>query len=93
MTARETIARHTVTAEIWDLMSERERDFWRGEADKYLAALDAAGLAVVPKEPTEAMCVAGVMAMEGRAANTATTAVIYGQPKAIYRAMIAKGQA
>jgi hypothetical protein len=54
----------------------------RAEADAILAALDAAGLAVVPKEPTEEMQIAGtevrliVRAMEDRAA-------------VIYRAMVA----
>jgi hypothetical protein len=49
-------------------------EWCRDEADEFLAALDAAGLAVVPKEPTVEMLTAGteewltVRAMEDRAA-------------------------
>jgi len=51
-------------------------------------ALEEAGIALVPLKPTEAMVKAGIMAMDGHEAPTATTAVIYGQPKDIWQAMV-----
>jgi hypothetical protein len=66
----------------WDNQWKSVQRTLAGDAAAILAALDAAGLAVVPKEPTVEMQVAGteqwltVRAMEDRAA-------------VIYRAMVA----
>lgn len=51
-------------------------------------ALTELGLVVAPLCPSKDMCVAGIKAMDACAASTATTAVIYGEPREVYQAMI-----
>jgi hypothetical protein len=72
MSAREVIAR----ALSWGRACD---------ADAILAALDAAGLAVVPVEPTEAVKEAGVNAM----ASLEYIAANEHEAQHIYRAMLA----
>ncbi len=56
--------------------------------DDCFTTLDNAGFAVVPKEPTEKMVIAGATeAMQGQSTSSGGT-VIFGQPKDVYRAMI-----
>jgi len=43
----------------WGKLDDSARGFFRKEARAAIAALDAAGFAIVPKEPTEAMLQAG----------------------------------
>ena len=54
-----------------------------------IAALDKEGFVIVPRTPTEKMLVAGIKVCSHAAiTNAPQTAVIYGQPKDIYQAMI-----
>jgi len=61
---------------------------WTRYADKVLAALDEAGLAVVPKEATDAIGVAGGLEME-RQMFEGGEPVIFNAAKVVWRAMIA----
>ena len=58
-------------------------------AECTITALDKAGFVIVPRTPTEKMLVAGIKVCSHAAiTNAPQTAVIYGQPKDIYQAMI-----
>ncbi len=58
-------------------------------AQAAIAALDKEGFVIVPRTPTEKMLVAGIKVCSHAAiTNAPQTAVIYGQPKDIYQAMI-----
>jgi hypothetical protein len=58
MSAREAIARAVICD--WQTADEEYRDYVLDRAAAILAALDAAGVAVVPKEPTQSMINAAV---------------------------------
>lgn len=64
---RETVAmwiyHGTPRNKPWALLSDRQRKDWMLRADAALTALDAAGYAVVPREPCEAMRKAGTAAL------------------------------
>ena len=79
MSARDVIARAVICD--WQTADEDSRDYGLDLADAILAALDAAGKAVVDKEPRPAM----VHAAPGRP-NQATEESMY---HGIWRAMLA----
>lgn len=73
---------------IWQALYDLEykslaQDSYENQADYILSAFDAAGLVVVPKEPTEAMARAGSLTLRD------TFRAEFNHAKAIYRAMIA----
>lgn len=55
--------------EVWADQSDQTCKPWQVAAAAALSALDAAGFAVVPKEPTEAMASAGALASPMRAGS------------------------
>ena len=76
-------------AEILERAMEDFDPPWYGRAQAAIIALDKEGFVIVPKAPTDEMAVAGIKVCEGAmTTNEPQTAVIYGQPKEIYQAMI-----
>jgi hypothetical protein len=89
---RETIARALFATRF---SAEWETDRWararamcRDEADDVLRALDEAGMVVVPREPTEAMQVAGAAIWRGITGQTGRPRDKHPITAEAYRAMI-----
>ena len=83
---RRTLEDGTILFE-WELREPAAR----AAIEAHKAALEDAGLVIVPRKPTGEMVVAGAKTMAAAMPDgEAQTAVIYGQPKDVFNAMIAE---
>ncbi len=88
----EVMAREIDHALVWEVegdtrageLTQREQ---RAVAAAALAAIEAQGFAIVPVEPTEAICDAGTDYLEGAGCNPLSE-----DAERVYRAMIAAAQ-